>query len=207
MHGRWNPWSGSRSVHLESCVFTVDIDLIQPGWSETLPGLFLFPVKMKIIYNIRRSWNNHSMKPSFLLLISALCLAPHALACEGLTGVWEQQLEETEAAENPAIFTIAEDCRIIMIQAEYRSGDTPLTFESIFRESGQLRIQYRIIPGAMDPEGNPYPSPLPEELHTALRGNVYPMNDGSLRFSLDILDALCGTGEDRCVSSPFVRRF
>ncbi len=140
-------------------------------------------------------------------MVTSLLLAPKALACEGMTGVWEQQMEDSEPGQKAAVFTIHEDCRITVIQAEYHSGDTPLTFESIFRESGQLRIQYGIIPGAMDPEGNPYPSPLPEELHTALRGNVYPMNDGSLRFSLDILDALCGTGENRCVSSPFVRRF
>ena len=146
---------------------------------------------------------------SFLSLLIFTSEASYAISstrsCAGLLGVWEQT--EMEEGEMPAIFSIAADCKMTMIQADYHAGDTPLAFDSLFEEQGQLRIQYSTAPGALGSDGQPFPDPLPEELREALRGNVYQMPDGALRFGLDILDLLCGTGPDRCVSSPFVRRF
>jgi hypothetical protein len=155
------------------------------------------------------------MKSGILILIGFLGFSTPGFAseytpkdseCLALAGVWEQS-DLTEEDPIPAIFSLAPDCRVLMIQANSEEGEVPLQFEFLFKEGGQLRIQYGILPGARDAEGNPFPDPLPEGLREALQGNVYQMPDGSLRFSLDILDALCGAGSDRCVSSPFIRRF
>lgn len=162
---------------------------------------------IKLIYIIDPTWQNKVMKTTFLLFILGffgISAPAYSLNCQPLSGVWEQQ--ETEMDQKPVILSIAADCRITLIQAMYQEGDTPLKFEFLFEEKGRLRVQYGVVPGARGTDGEVFPDPLPEDLLKTLRGNVYQLPDGSLKFSLDILDELCGAGPERCVSSPFVRK-